>query len=177
MTHIDHGALEAARHGFARSGSWPAVERAFLKANPLCAACAVPGAPVQVHHWNPFHYLHDPAIGRPDLELDPRNLISLCETEEGTPGENHHLDIGHLGNFKEGNLRVAEDAAGRYHGMTNDAIRADAGWQDEEREGRLKPLDLMTVDEKHAFRVRLDAELPADPVILARYGITMRPPA
>jgi 5-methylcytosine-specific restriction protein A len=170
----DRGADEAARHGVERSPHWPAVEREFREANPRCAACA-PGASeaaVQVHHVNPFHYVK--ALGRPDLELDPRNLISLCETEHDRPAPDHHLLLGHLGNFKEGNLRVAADAAGEYRGMTEDAIRADADWLTEERQGRLKALDLMTSEERAAFRARLDAELPPDPAILAKYGLTIQ---
>jgi hypothetical protein len=34
-----------------------------------------------VHHIFPFHYCI--ALGRPDLELDDRNLITLCEDEQG----------------------------------------------------------------------------------------------
>lgn len=171
MTRPDRGALEAARHGAARSPHWHTVEREFLAANPTCLACG--GTPVQAHHRAPFHYLIDPLINRPDLELDARNLVSLCEDEEGRPAQDHHLLIGHLGNFREGNLLVREDAEGRYHGMTADAIRADAAWGAEERDGRLKPLDRMTDDEKRAFRARLDAELPPDPAVLARFGIVL----
>jgi len=173
---IDHGALEGARLGVARSEHWPAVEKAFRDAHPTCAACADPEVPrgaVQVHHINPFHYCLDPGIGRPDLELDPRNLISLCETEASEVEQNHHLDIGHLGNFKEGNLLVAQDAAGRYHGMTSVDIQKDADWLTEERVGRLKPLDEMSPAEKQAFRARLDQELPPDAAILEKYGIVV----
>lgn len=171
----DHGAVEALRHGITRSDHWPAVERAEREANPRCIACdpSASDYAIQVHHVNPFHYCI--ALGRPDLELDPRNLVSLCETEEGWPAQDHHLLIGHLGDFKEGNLKVREDAAGQYHGMANDAIRADAAWQSEEHDGRLKPLDQMSDDERRAFRARLDAELPPDPEILQRYGLTVGP--
>ncbi len=156
----DHGAAEAARHGIARSPHWPAVERAFRAAHPHCLACA-PDAPetaVQVHHRAPFHYVV--ALGRPDLELDPRNLVSLCETEEGRPAENHHLLIGHLGNFREGNLEVLEDAATTFHGMTAAQIHADPRWQAEIKTGRLKPLDEMSDAEKTAFRAMLDQRFP-----------------
>ena len=173
--HLDHGAAEAARHGVARSEHWPAVERAVREANPRCAACdpTASEAGVQIHHIFPFHYVV--ALGRPDLELDPRNLISLCETEHDKPAPDHHLLIGHLGNFKEGNLLVREDATGRYHALDEATIRGDAEWQAEEHAGRLKALDAMSDDEKRAFRARLDAELPPDPALLARYGIAVAP--
>lgn len=173
----DRGALEAARHGAARSPHWPTVEREFREAHPHCIACLTEGNAIegqQIHHVNPFHYLLDPEINRPDLELDPRNLVTLCEDEAGRPAQDHHLLLGHLGNFKEGNLLVREDAGGRYHGITADAIRGDADWRAEERTGRLKPLDEMTAEEKRAFRVRLDAELPPDPAVLERFGIVLR---
>ena len=172
---IDHGALVAAAHGIARSPHWPIVEREFRTAHPRCAACRddAPEASVQVHHVNPFHYLHDPAINRPDLELDQRNLIGLCEDEEGRPAQDHHIDLGHLGDFRQGNLAVREDASGRYHGMTNDAIRSDADWRSEERNGRIRPLDKMNAEDKEEFRIRLWRELPPDPAVIARFGIIL----
>lgn len=171
MSRLDRGMMEAMRCGSPpRSSHWHIVEREFLAANPTCLACG--GGPVQAHHRAPYHYLVDPEINRPDLELDARNLVALCEDEEGRPAQDHHLLIGHLGDFREGNLRVREDATGPYHGMTADAIRADAAWVSEAHDGRLKPLDEMTAEEKHAFRDRLNAEMPPDPAVLARFGIT-----
>jgi hypothetical protein len=171
----DHGAEVAALHGATRSEHWPAVERAFRQAHPRCAACpdGAPEVAVQVHHINPFHYVIH--VGRPDLELDPRNLIGLCEKEQGRPAQDHHLLIGHLGDFKQGNLVVAADAAGRYHGKTEAAIRAEADWQNEERNGRIKALNLMNLAELTAFRARLDAQLPPDPTILAKYNLKITP--
>jgi hypothetical protein len=84
-----------------RSGSWPRVRAQHLAANPCCAVCG--GAEkLEVHHRKPFHL--DPA-----LELDPANLITLCEANKG--GVNCHLFVGHLGNFKAFNPAVGEDAA------------------------------------------------------------------
>ncbi len=42
----------------------------------------------------PFHYCI--ALGRPDLELGQRNLITLCEDEAGHPADNHHYEAGVL---------------------------------------------------------------------------------
>lgn len=162
VARADHGALEAARHGVSRSPHWPTVEREVRAASPHCLACAddATASSIQVHHVNPFHYVV--ALGRPDLELTPGNLVNLCETEHGRPGPNHHLRIGHLGNFREGNRSVREDATGRYHGMTEAAIEADPDWLSEERTGRLRALDLMSRDEKIAYRRELDAAFPID---------------
>src|ERR1700677_3043433 len=89
--HPDHGAAESARTGQSpRSPEWSKVEKAHLAKNPHCACCATGtnlSAGLQVHHKFPFHYCI--ALGRPDLELDDRNLITLCENEAGKPGENH----------------------------------------------------------------------------------------
>lgn len=156
-TPVDHGAAEAARHGIARSPEWPRVEHAHLQAQPQCVACGAAGPGLQVHHMFPFHYCV--ALGRPDLELDPRNLITLCETEEGKPGSNHHLLIGHLDDFKSSNLDVDVDAKTTFHGMDAAAIRADPRWKQKEA-ARLAPLDLMSDADKAAFQARMNERFP-----------------
>jgi hypothetical protein len=84
-----------------RSGSWPRVRAEHLKANPCCVVCGGTEK-LQVHHKNPFHL-------DPSLELDPSNLITLCEAGKG--GINCHLAWGHLGSFKAFNPTVEADAA------------------------------------------------------------------
>ena len=140
-----------------RSHLWPAVQAAHLARNPRCAACAAPGAPVQVHHIFPFHFCL--ALGRPDLELDQRNLITLCEAKAGTAAQDHHLLLGHLGDFESGNLEVAADAAGPYHDRSADQIRACPAWQ-KEAQARLKPLGQLTPAERTALRQTMDRCLP-----------------
>jgi 5-methylcytosine-specific restriction protein A len=86
--------------GAARSGHWPTVRKQHLALHPVCEVCG--GAvKLEVHHIRPFH-LH------PDLELDPANLVTLCEANKG--GANCHLLFGHLGNFKSFNVEVTTDA-------------------------------------------------------------------
>jgi 5-methylcytosine-specific restriction protein A len=82
-----------------RSPHWPACRKAHLAAHPTCAACGGT-THLQVHHKKPFH-LH------PELELDPANLITLCES----PGVDHHLHVGHLGDWKGFNPNVDRDAS------------------------------------------------------------------
>lgn len=84
-----------------RSGHWQKVRAEHLAKHPACEVCGHDGEKVNVHHIRPFH-LH------PDLELDPKNLITLCEDEGFV---NCHLFIGHLGNFKGWNPAVIADAA------------------------------------------------------------------
>ena len=172
---IDHGAEEAARHGLVRSAHWPGVERAFKATSPYCAACdasnPVDHTGIQVHHIAPFHFCI--AAGRPDLELDPRNLISLGETEHNAPAPNHHLLLGHLDDFKSYNLNVATDCE-TFRGMSTAEIEADSQWAATEL---ARPLDEITPDELAAFRSMLDAALPPNPAILDKYGLTLVPRA
>ena len=168
----DRGLMEAMRHGIARSPHWLVVEREFRAARPQCLACDEREC-IQIHHSFPFHYAI--ALGRPDLELDARNLVALCESEDDRMAQDHHLLLGHLGDFRSGNLAVRADASGTYHGMKADAIRADAAWQREEHAGRLKPLDEMSAEERKSLRARMDVELPPDPDVLSRFGIVLTP--
>jgi 5-methylcytosine-specific restriction protein A len=83
-----------------RSSKWPKVREQHLRSNPVCAVCKGTKK-LNVHHIQPFH-LH------PELELDPANLITLCESKAN--GVNCHLWFGHLGNFKQENPQVKLDA-------------------------------------------------------------------
>ena len=88
-------------HGVPRSEHWPAVRKTFIEKHPNCAICRGKKK-LNVHHVKPFHLY-------PDLELDPNNLITLCENDKG--GINCHLAFGHLGSFKSWNAKVRVDAA------------------------------------------------------------------
>lgn len=81
-----------------RSGKWPKVEKAHLKAHPVCEVCGGKKS-LNAHHILPYHLY-------PVHELDPRNLITLCRGEF-----NCHLLFGHLGDFKGFNPLVRADAA------------------------------------------------------------------
>jgi hypothetical protein len=82
-----------------RSEHWPKVRKAFL-AGKVCAVCGGKKK-LEAHHMKPFHLV-------PELELDPTNLIALCE---GNPDINCHLAIGHNFNFKGFNPDVIADSA------------------------------------------------------------------
>jgi hypothetical protein len=145
-----------------RSPHWPAVEKRQLAAHPFCACCgrSKPVKGLQVHHIIPFHYAV--ALGRPDLELDPRNLINLCETEANDPEANHHLLLGHVGNFQWENLHVADDVV-TFAGLTDDQIKADPRWL-ARRAAKLPELAAMTDDDKDHFRALMDAMVPLQAV-------------
>ena len=84
-----------------RSNHWATVRKNFLETNTQCAVCNGKES-LEVHHKQPFHV-------NPDLELDPTNLIVLCESK--SHGINCHLLVGHLGNYKNINPDVVADAA------------------------------------------------------------------
>lgn len=113
----DHGARIAKKHGKARSSEWGRVEKEHLLREPACLACGHKGHGLQVHHIKPFH-LH------PQLELDPNNLMTLCEIK----GRDHHLLLGHLDEWESYNENVKSDVK-HFYGMTAAQIKAHAGWQ------------------------------------------------
>ena len=80
-----------------RSPEWHKVEKEHLEKEPCCQWCGGTEK-LQVHHVTPFHLA-------PALELDPGNLITLCE-EGGF--YNCHLAHGHNGDWKSFNDQVRE---------------------------------------------------------------------
>ena len=153
---IDHGAIEAAKHGLARSPHWPMAEHHFLKEHPKCAASGVTTG-LQVHHVAAFHLAA--LVGRVDLELDmSRNGIVLSESEKGLDETNYHLLLGHAKDFQSSNLNVREDVQ-RMYGWSTEQIEADPVWQSRVR-NRCKPWAQWTDQEKTEFRTYLDNLYP-----------------
>lgn len=99
LDHVDDLVKGKTTVGKKRSSKWPGVRKDHLKINPGCAVCGGTEK-VEVHHIHPFHT-------HPELELDPSNLITLCE---GNPKVNCHLFVGHLGNYRNVNENVIKDA-------------------------------------------------------------------
>lgn len=79
-----------------RSPLWSMVRDRFVRENPLCAACGR-REQLEVHHVKPFYLF-------PQLELDPTNLVTLCE---GT--RNCHYTFGHAYNWRGYNPGVRTD--------------------------------------------------------------------
>jgi hypothetical protein len=160
--------VSAQKHEAERSPKWNRFRDDFVSKNPGCVVCGrgkEDGVGVQAHHIFPFHYCI--ALGRPDLELDARNLITLCETEAGHSADNHHLLVGHLDDFESSNLSVVADASGTFKGQGADQIRANAKWLTE-RKGKLPHILAMTPEDKAAFTWAMNtrypkAESPAGP--------------
>jgi hypothetical protein len=90
------------RHlNYKRSTHWPAIRRAHLREHKTCAACGTKFN-LEVHHIIPYQL-------NPALELEPTNLITLCDNEDS--GIRCHLYFGHLGDFNQYNPAVEYDAA------------------------------------------------------------------
>lgn len=79
-----------------RSPQWSSVRKEHLSENNRCAACGR-SKKLEVHHIEPVHL-------NPDRELDPSNLITLCD-------DPCHLLFGHLMNYKSWNKDVVIDCA------------------------------------------------------------------
>ena len=93
-----------------RSPLWRKCRNNHLKKHPKCELCG--GTDVlRVHHIQPFHIA-------PDLELEPDNLITLCERKKY--GINCHFWYGHLGNWRLVNETCVEDVA-KWHDKRIDA--------------------------------------------------------
>lgn len=100
FTHIKDRLQGKVPAGSKRSPQWPGVRKAHLAKNPLCALCGSKKK-VEVHHIKPFHL-------NPHLELEPSNLITLCENK--TVGKLIcHLVFGHLGDYRSFNENVIAD--------------------------------------------------------------------
>jgi len=94
--------VDKIKYGATRSSDWPKVRKAHLESHPVCEVCGS-AKKVEVHHKKPFHT-------NPDLELEPSNLITLCEGKEFS-SIICHLTFGHLGNYKDENPMVDETVA------------------------------------------------------------------
>jgi len=81
-----------------RHPRWPSLRATHLKTHLACAACGGKKK-LEVHHVQPFHL-------KPLLELDPGNLITLCD-KRGC-----HFAFGHLYDWKSWNVGVVKAAAG-----------------------------------------------------------------
>lgn len=79
---------------YGRSSSWSKVRLEHLKNYPNCAACGR-NKKLEIHHIKPYSKY-------PELELDPDNLITLCD-------DPCHFVFGHLMNYKSWNPSVIED--------------------------------------------------------------------
>ena len=137
-----------------RSPRWEEARREFVRQHPQCEVCACTASgELNVHHIIPFDVAA--SGGRPDLELDPRNMITLCE---GT--QDHHLVVGHLGDSQSYNRHVRNDARRLdCTGQPSQKIRR-AAWWIEAHEDRPKNLRGGNAADKAAAKALLDRMFP-----------------
>lgn len=95
-----HVTISPAAPGRIHTRAWRTVRRAFLQAYPTCAACGSRSR-VRAHHVVPVSV-------DPSRELDPNNLLPLCESYE--QGVNCHLFFGHGGTWQQVNPNAVADA-------------------------------------------------------------------
>ena len=96
------------------------------------------------------------------LEIDDRNLISLCETEENAPSPNHHLRAGHSGDFQSSNTNIRQDAKVFFR-MDEATIEKNAHYL-ENVKNRLKPWAQMTDQDKKDLTALIDRLYPVPKV-------------
>lgn len=77
-----------------RSPQWKTVRENHLKKENKCRGCGT-SKKLEVHHKIPVHV-------NPDLELDPDNLITLCDSY-------CHFVLGHLMDYKSWNTNIDQD--------------------------------------------------------------------
>lgn len=100
--HIKDRIQGKAPKGAKRSSDWRKIRKEHLKKHPCCAVCGS-SKKLNVHHILPYHIC-------PDMELDPENLVTLCEGGK-YKGLNCHLLIGHLCSYRKTNPSVKSDVA------------------------------------------------------------------
>jgi len=141
-----------------RSPAWDDVRDAFLAKFKHCAACGGTQQ-LNVHHKFPFHYVV--LCGRPDLELDPRNLITLCVRKDCE----HHVLLGHLDDYESYNPRVLTFVK-KYAGKSASEIRAADAFK-QAKAAKPKHIDQMSQVEMDAFKKKLDRKFPPKAAIMA----------
>jgi hypothetical protein len=155
----DGGASIAQKYGLQRSPLWPRVEKAVLQKFSKCATCSST-ATLQVHHIVPFHLCH--LVYRGDLELDERNLMVLCEESVN----DHHLLVGHLGDFESYNPGGRTAIEGAFIGLSAQQIKSDPTWQ-ALMKNRPVPWVQMQHKDRLALRQYLDTNFPFLPTAIA----------
>lgn len=100
----------------ARSNNWTTIRRNHLKQQPTCQACNTKTKLI-VHHIIPVH------IDK-DKELDPSNLITLCEN----PNSGYcHFIFGHLAiNWWKWDPNVTENVTHHLGAVLNAVDNQDA---------------------------------------------------
>jgi hypothetical protein len=145
--------LEALKtNSIPRHPHWNKINEGYLKKQPKCVVCGI-SENVVAHHIYPMHLCSE--VGRADLELDERNLITLCENGSIS---NHHLLIGHLGSFESYNPEIDTDVV-KFKCKKDQFIKNNITWM-KKNLNRPKAIYELTILEKRELRKRLDELFP-----------------
>ena len=126
-----------------RDPKWDEARDKYLKTHHKCVVCGR-NTDLQIHHMFPVSYIRE--LGRPELELDERNFMTLCESDDDSHTENHHLLIGHLDSWKSMNEHVVANAK-KFINHTAAQIKANPQWKAEVAK-RPRPATALTKAEK-----------------------------
>ena len=108
--------------GARRSPKWRSFRNKFLEGKK-CAVCGGK-TKLEAHHIEPF-------ISAPERELDPSNILPLCE---GRKQINCHCCIGHGGDYRDYNPFSEELAQLLNWLMKNrQAIKVDGIWEEKDK--------------------------------------------
>ena len=124
------------------------AQHRHLKAFP---ACAITGKTVgvQAHHIVDFDACE--RIGLPELASDPRNFVTLVESEAGKPEPNLHLLAGHCGSFRSINFNILHELTLPIWKKSDAEIKADP-WFKDRVNNRMKPVSEWDDDEAAAAK-------------------------
>lgn len=134
-----------------RSPLWSKRQKAHLKIQPFCLVCG-DSRSLQAHHKYPFHFVI--AVGRPDLELDERNLFTLCTDT----ADQHHVLVGHLDDYESYNPDL-EQMIALTRGLLSSQIRSLRVYIDAVKR-RPRHLPSMLPRDRDALRDELDLLMP-----------------
>lgn len=148
----DHGAKEAAEHGYARSPHFEVLERKARAADGRCIMTGIQDG-TQWHHWyTPFHFAR--YFGRWELEFSPRNLVWLVQV----PGNEKHRIVGHLGFFQSYNPSFMASMQW-WRGLSDEQIESDGEYQAAVK-ARPRSLRDIPIPELVDMKAALDEALP-----------------
>ena len=86
-----------ARDGATWSGKWQKAKRLYYKKHGKVCKCCGQRKKIQLHHKLPRHLF-------PELALDPKNFISLCNRK----GVGCHFLHGHMGSYRTYNENIVD---------------------------------------------------------------------
>jgi len=93
--------LKKTHKGRRRNKGWRKLRNAFVKGK-TCEVCGSKKK-LEVHHILPFHMY-------PLFEMEPTNLMVLCDGSNRYGIKSCHLAVGHLGNYRRSNIDSFTDA-------------------------------------------------------------------